>query len=608
MTPHLRPTIFLLLFLTAVPTFAQERDSTLHFTLRDSVLVVASRYRSTLARETNALTVISADAIARTADHSLLEAVAWEVPSAFLVDTRMGGFGVGAAATGMLSLRGMGRQPNTGIAVMIDGHPDFMGMFGHPLPDVYGMDDVERVDVLLGPASTVFGGGAMGGVVNIVTRPADRNRMQFSAEAGSWDSYAATMGVSRRFGSHGVQLTVGHRRSGGHVPQSDFTGSRVQAGWDWRISDVWQLSMRGRYVPYTFDDPTRMDDPAGLGTYGDIRRGMGQIVLDNDFGMLRGSTQLHVNAGHHEFSDGFISDDRALGISTYQQWHLSARGSLAIGGDVLQYGGQANVDDTQHLLSTAGAYALALYSPLDMLHLRAGLRWQYHSLALHNLAPSLGISFLPVNGLRLYANIQSGYRYPTLQELYLFPISNPALTEEQSTGYEVGLEYAHARGTLRLAAFRADVRDMITLVVNPFAPPPFRMRNARDAEQWGLEASLRYRILPWLHVQTTWNRLDPDGLTAFNPAQQLKYQVFVIAGRLQAMLAGQYVHALHAGDAETLRMPDYHVLEASVEWKFPVIDAFIRVRNLLDRSYAILPGYPAPGAHAVVGLRYALEQ
>jgi outer membrane cobalamin receptor len=597
----------LLSFLLTFPAPAQQQDDTPHFPLRDSVVVVASRYSSPLSRETNALTVISGATIQRSADHSLLEAVHWEVPSAFLADTRVGGFGVGTAGTGMLSLRGMGGKPNTGVAVMVDGHPDFMGIFGHPLPDVYGMDDVERVDVLLGPASTVFGGNALGGVVNIVSRSAQRNSVRISAEGGSFGTWGSSIGVSRALGAHGLQLSFAHNRSEGHVPQADFTGSRVQAGWDWRISPQWQLSMRGRYVPYSFDDPTRTSDPAGLGTYGEIRRGMGQIILRNSGKTLDGSTQVHLNMGHHEFFDGFVSDDRSLGLSTYQQWRAGERLSVAAGADLMQYGGTASIDNTEHLLETAGAYALAMYSPLDFLHLRAGMRWQYHSLELAGLSPTFGVSVVPFGGLRVYASMQSGYRHPTLRELYLFPISNPDLTQERSTGYEAGLEYALPRGSFRFAAFRTHALDMIAAVANPAAPPPLRFRNAVEAEQWGLEASLRYRILPFLQTQLAWNRLDPDGLTAFNPAQQFKYMFFADAGALRATVAGQYVHGLFAGDNATLPMPDYHLLDVTLSWRLPWIELYGKARNVLDRRYAILPGYSAPGAHFLLGIRYALE-
>lgn len=74
-----------------------------------------------------------------------------------------------------MSLRGIGGPaqsgvPTTGMLVLIDGHPQYMGLFGHPISDAYQSLMAERVEVLRGPASVLYGSNAMGGVVNIVTR------------------------------------------------------------------------------------------------------------------------------------------------------------------------------------------------------------------------------------------------------------------------------------------------------------------------------------------------------------------------------------------------------------------------------------------------------
>jgi iron complex outermembrane receptor protein len=595
-------------FLLAAPAAAQQGDSLRHFVLDDSVVVVAGRYASTLARETNSIAVIDGPAITRMADHSLLEALQWEVPSAFLAETRVGGFGVGTAGTGMISLRGMGGKPNTGVAVMIDGHPDFMGIFGHPLPDVYGMDDIARVDVLLGPASTIFGGHALGGVINIVSAPARRNALRASVEAGSWNSYTAALSATRVFGDHGLRLTLRHGASDGHVPQSDFRSTRLQAAWDWRASSAWTLSARARYAPSRYDDPTRAGDAAGLGTYADIRRGMGQLIAKNSGERLRGSSQVFFNGGSHAFYDGFESDDRSLGASTYQQYDVSHSFSVATGGEVLHYGGQANLDDVEHLLTTAGVYAVGMYSPVSFLHVRAGLRYQQHSLGLRDLAPHLGLSVTPLSGLRVYASMQSGFRHPTLRELYLFPSSNSSLEAERSRGYEAGVEYVFPRGSIRTALYRTDAEDMITTVPLPVPPPPVRFANALDETLRGAEAQLRYRLLPSLQVQLAWSTLDPGSLTAFNPSQQFKYMLQGGWGALSLSVAGQYVQGLFAGNNSTLPMPDYHLLDLTAGWRLSRVEIYIKGRNILDRRYAVLPGYAAPGAHFFAGVRYAMER
>jgi outer membrane cobalamin receptor len=587
---------------------AQDQGDTKLYQLRDSVLIVASRYAAPLSREANSIVVIDGKDIARLADHSILEMLKWQVPSAFVLQTRVGGYGVGTAGTGAVYLRGMGGKPNTGVAMMVDGHPDFMGIFGHPLPDAYGMDDVERVDVLLGPASTVFGNSALGGVINLVTREVTRDMLRVSAEGGSWGTFSTTIGASRVFADHGVQLSLGRSGTDGHIEQTSFSGMRVQAGYDWRISDAWRLSFRGRHVPFTFDDPTRKTDPAGLGTYGNIKRNMGQLILKNEGSGINGSTQFYLNSGHHEFADGFVSDDRAYGLSSYQQWRLAGNVSLAIGTDLISYGGETNVDNKEYTLTTAGVYALAMYSPLEALHLRAGLRYQHHSLGLNSLAPSAGVSITPISGLRVFANVQSGFRHPTPRELYLFPPANANLREESSLGYEAGAEYLIADGSLRIAWFRTDATDLIATVANPTPPPPMRNLNVFDVQMNGLELSAQYRVLPFLLGRVSWSSIEAGDFTAYNPSQQFKYLLTFLAGPVQGSIAGQYVHELFAGNNSTLPLSDYHTLDVTLSWISPWgIEPYVKGRNILDRRYSVLPNYPAPGAHFLTGFRYVFE-
>ena len=79
------------------------------------------------------------------------------------------GYGVSEGAAGGMSLRGLGSGSGR-LMVLIDGHPQYMGLMGHAIADAYQSLMTERVEVLRGPASVLYGSNAMGGVVNIVTR------------------------------------------------------------------------------------------------------------------------------------------------------------------------------------------------------------------------------------------------------------------------------------------------------------------------------------------------------------------------------------------------------------------------------------------------------
>ena len=93
------------------------------------------------------------------------------------------GYGVSDGAAGGISLRGLSGGSGR-LMVLIDGHPQYMGLMGHPIADAYQSLMAERVEVLRGPASVLYGSNAMGGVVNIVTRGMREDGVKTYADIG----------------------------------------------------------------------------------------------------------------------------------------------------------------------------------------------------------------------------------------------------------------------------------------------------------------------------------------------------------------------------------------------------------------------------------------
>ncbi|MEJ2051702.1 MAG: TonB-dependent receptor plug domain-containing protein, partial [Calditrichota bacterium] len=137
-------------------------DSIRTYSFPDSIVVIANRYQLSLQSVTNTVDILPVKAYPEVAVHSILELADALAPQVFVMEKRVVGYGVGERGSGNISIRGMGGRPNTAILVLINGRPDFMGIFGHPLPDVYGLGSVDQVEVIAGPSSTIFGSGAMG--------------------------------------------------------------------------------------------------------------------------------------------------------------------------------------------------------------------------------------------------------------------------------------------------------------------------------------------------------------------------------------------------------------------------------------------------------------
>lgn len=610
--------VFLMIF--SLNAYSAEDDSLKVYDMQDSIVVVANRYQTSPKNLTYSYKIIPKEQIETLAGHSAMEVVDIEYPSAFILNKNYMGYGVGTAGAGLLNLRGQGGKPNTGVLVLLNGHPDFMGIFGHPLPDVYGMDDIQQVEILAGPASTVFGNNAFGGVINLVTGPDFGHTLRFKAEGGSYNTYNVGISLSHNFGNNGLFFTANRKKSDGHITMTSFESLHLQGGWQYIIDKTWSLSLQGRYVPYKFDDPSRGNiDNLNLGTYGDIQRGTGELIIHNTADKLKGSTQLYANFGHHEFYDGFISDDKTAGFSSYQNYLVNNQFSIAAGTDVIRYSGQARnnyarlpngnpiVNDKEHSLTSFGLYLVGFYNPLEVLMIKGGLRYQYNTLPLTNVSPTLGITLNVHHDFQLFASYQSGFRSPTLMELYLFPSANDQLDAQKINSYELGASYRwHTTNSVRISLYNNHAENLIQAVPNQPPIPAETFQNSGKADQWGLEVQLKQHLTHALGLSLAYSYLDPDNLTLYNPKHQIKYRVFLNYRNFKFTFYGKYVQDIYADNNFQSKLPDYNTLNLISAYTINQYEIYVKLDNVLDRKYLVLSDYRAPGFNWRTGLHINL--
>lgn len=155
----------------------------------ERVVVTGTRNRTDIRHLPMTVSVVGRQTVERANEPSLLPVLTEQVPGLFAAGRGVMGYGVSGGAAGQLSVRGIGGPaqegvPTTGMLVLIDGHPQYMGLFGHPVSDACQSFLAERVEVLRGPASVLYGSNAMGGVVNIVTRKMEEDGVRTHVGAG----------------------------------------------------------------------------------------------------------------------------------------------------------------------------------------------------------------------------------------------------------------------------------------------------------------------------------------------------------------------------------------------------------------------------------------
>lgn len=150
------------LLAASIAAMADGRIDTATFKL-DDVVVTGSRYQTDIRHLPMTLSVVHRQKLTENYYGNVLPSLTQQVPGLFTTSRGILGYGVSTGAAGGIKVRGIGSTAN--LLVLIDGLPQYAGLYGHPVADAYQTMLAERVEVLRGPASTIYGSNAMGGVV-----------------------------------------------------------------------------------------------------------------------------------------------------------------------------------------------------------------------------------------------------------------------------------------------------------------------------------------------------------------------------------------------------------------------------------------------------------
>lgn len=321
----------------------------------DEVVVTGSMPKVNLRNVPMSITVVSEEKVEGRMLPSLLPLLIEEVPGLFIAQRGIMGYGVANGAAGGMSIRGIGGAPTAGVLVLIDGHPQYMGLMGHPLADSYQSMMTERVEVVRGPASMLYGSNAMGGVINIITKKQKTDGSHHSAQLsyGSYNTLSAEVSSGYRKKQFHLNGNLGYNRSNGHRMDMDFeqfsgyvkTGYNFNPNWS-SFMDL-NLSKTASSNPGTISNPL-MDNDA------DVLRGVASVVIENEYANTSGAVKFFYNFGSHEINDGisyfssalppvyrFRSNDQVFGFTLYEAYSFFEGNKTTVGFDYQRYGGKA---------------------------------------------------------------------------------------------------------------------------------------------------------------------------------------------------------------------------------------------------------------------------
>lgn len=605
--------IVIILFLIASVSSAETQTDTTTIYHLDPIVVTGSKVEITRKNVPLTVSVISEEDIQHSGESALLPILSDRIPGMFVTERSVTGFGVAGGSAGKISVRGIGGSPNTQVLMLIDGHPQFMGIFGHPLPDAYVSSDAERVEVIRGPASILYGTGAMGGVINIITKKQKIEGLTMNGRVsyGSHNTQKYSGSGGWKMNKFNLFASINHDKTDGHRENSQFkiTNGYVKSGYELNrnfslMSDV-SLAKFKSYDPGPASSPYTDEEH-----WVDITRGKAALSLENRHNTFEGGLKLFYNFGEHDIYDGFHSNDENYGVMFYQGVKLLKDNVITVGVDYKNYGGKAentNAMGGQGIVfadttvSEIGVYTFVQQKIKQKLTLNAGLRLENHSTYETETVPQIGFAFHANSQTTLKGSASRGFRSPTIRELYLWDAANPDLEPERMWNYELGVlqTFANNRLSLELTGFISEGENLIQ-VEGQY--PNVQNKNSGEFSHKGVELQAQYAFSQNLRFNANYSYLDMETPVTSAPEHQLFFEIDYRYGMFNLNTNVQHISSLYTS-LENDETQDYTLLNAGLTiTPTHYLEFFINGENLLDETYEINYDYPMPGATVFAGI------
>ena len=582
------------------------------------VIVTGSNTEVSVSKLPYAVSVIGHDRLESTGSTQVLSAISGMVPSLFVSERSIFGFGVSNGGSGHIKMRGVGGDRASGVLMMVDGQPQFAGIYSHHIADFYDKEYVERVEVLRGPGSVLYGSNAMAGAINIITANAhsDGVRTTISTQYGSYNTWLSSATNTVRKGRFSSLASASYNRTDGNVDNFDFrqADGYVKAGYD--FSTAWKAGIDYTIMHFNGNDPIypRLSDPESTDIYRQsITRGEASLSVTDNYGAVNGVARVYYSYGSHYVDDPrhFHSRDDRFGALLYQNFVPWRGASATVGFDFDTYSGEIPVSGgnshTPGSLSTIDSKRITEYSPYvtlaqslisGRLNLNGGLRMANSDMFDSQWVPQIGVAFTTSAGYTLKGTLAMGYRNPSFRELYLYRMANPDLQPEKMMNYEITAGRHFSRYfNIDITAYYSRGRDMIQVLDN------LNVNTGRFINK-GIEVSVNSHPLDNLRLYATYSYLHTTLSNLTGAPKNQYYLGGELSLRSKWLIAADLKGTGSLYVSDDMKHQSYALLNMKVTYRVcRYADLFTRLENITDARYTINRGYRMPGFTALGGVK-----
>lgn len=545
--------LFLLCFISSADSSESILDTmTAKMYISEGVVVTASRYEDNLSDISASVSVISEKDIGLVNSYVAPDLLS-NVPGVEVMKT--GNFGRADVV-----VRGIGNNGRR-LGFFVDGRPEKMAIYGCAVTHTFPLHNVKKIEVVKGPLSSLYGSGAMGGVVNILTvPPSSEEAFSLQADYGSFNTYNITGSFGGSFSGLNFLGTVQQSSSDGYQVNSASGTEAYQGNLVYKINQCWQIESYAKYVDAYKENPATVGDTSVPEGYQNYERGAFDISVDGDMDRVDVKSKIYRTYGYHQLSDGWESRDRTDGISSSVILEFLKGNKTQTGFDFYeQYGNWISHGEWSRKVYEGFIH---VEQKTSFVNLSGGVRYTHTDNSEDIFSYDGGI-VLKYKDTRFRGRIGKGFRLPTFNDLYLFPPSNPELKSEKLLDYEVGLRQKLSwYADLDISLYRMRTNNFIR-----FSQASGQFENVDTLIEKGLETSVGIYPVNWLKLKIFYAYIDRGGRTQGIPGQKYSGSVTFKREILEGRLSGRYLTDYYAADNHSEKISSYYVFDFRLNLK-----------------------------------------
>jgi len=518
-----------------------------------------------------------------------------------------------AAASKQIRLRG---STSSQVLVMVDGRPVNNPRDGAIDLNTIALDNVDKIELLHGAGSSLYGSSAMGGVVNIITKapPKAGQKTEFLTTFGTYRTYYENLTHGAKIGKFGYLLSGGYKSSEGHRDNSAYNAKDFNSKFEYEFAVDNKLGINcGFYrdklgAPGSLAYPSISDNQTDLKKYVDLNW---DVMIDDSLGF---SAKAYDNYDRMEYStyDKYVYTTKWSGLDFSFNKQVFDFYSVVAGFNYVLNRSNTN-SSGKHKYNVRAGYVENNFDFFEKLRFSLNGRWDDYSNFGAEFNPSLSFLYRFTIDTKLHGSIGRAFRVPTFNDLYYVDmdgnVCNPSLKPEKGLSMDIGIDNRFNKYfSAGITYYHNSFNDMIDWDTNNGVST---VSNMASAQIHGVELAGKIYPLEKLELGFGYTFLyakndKTDKYLIYRPVNKydLSVQVKDLVG-FTFGVKGKFYGRRYSDSDNTARVKRHFIMDFDLEKKFNERFTYLfSIDNLLNKHYEAMRGYPMPGFAVTSGVKF----